>query len=166
MEATYQRSATCLYCGATWGKSLPYMLTWCQAVEDSNEANSNSDVQQGSFTDVNGQIYNDALKFWVADFGDWASTEYIIYELGADYELMEFSIAAEKNNHERGETKIRIFGDGQLLYESPWVGNDSDLTFASVYIQGVKSLRIECTTDSSEHCYCILEAKLYEVAGI
>ena len=160
-DATYQRARTCAQCKNTDGRSLAYPLTLCAVTEDSNEQNSQSDVQKGDFYDVHTIYYRDSLKFWVSESSGWVDTEYIVYDLYSFFELLEFTISAEANNHSDGTVKILIYADNVLVYESEWVGNRTYPVHGSLEVSGIQTLKIVCTTDSPVFCYGIFDADLY-----
>lgn len=160
-NSTYQQARICTFCKIADGRSLAYPLTNCTVIDDSNESNSQTDVQEGDFTDVYTTYYRDALKFWVRESPNWADTEHIEYELRSSYELLEFKISAEATNHSDGTVKILIYADSVLVYESEWVGNHTDPVQGSLDVSNVERLKIVCTTDSPVFCHCIFDADLF-----
>ena len=162
MDATHQQARTCAECGITNGKSLPCPLNWCHVIETTNANDSQGDdVARGSFWDCFDGYHSDSVQFWVADFSRWADAESIVYQLGAGYERLEFTIVASKDNDPIGETRILIYADDELVYSSEWVGNNTKPIRESLDVTNVRRLKIECTTDSAAFCYCIFDAQLY-----
>lgn len=163
IAATYQKAETCERCQNTQGRSLPYTLTKRNVLEDSNRPNSvNMDVEVGAFQDVFGDVYSGAVKFWVAKYPGWDNWEYIVYDLNAEYELLEFTVVAGRDNCASGETYILIYADDQLIYESIWIGNQTPPIKESIDVTNVNSLKIKCVTETPDSCYCLFEGFLYE----
>ena len=162
-DATYERASHCPMCGSVAGKSLPYPLTWCNKLEDTNTPGTQmKDVRVGDFRDSFGNTQRDALKFWVMDRPGFNDTEYIVYDLTQGFETLEFTIATDMENHRDGTIRILIYDeDDNLLYDSGWVGNDSQPMQGIVDVAGVDTLRIECTTDFNKDCYGLFRGILY-----
>lgn len=162
-DATYERASHCPMCGSVVGKSLPYPLTWCNKLKDTNTPGTQmKDVIVGDFQDSFGNTQRDALKFWVMDRPGFNDTEYIIYDLAQGFETLEFTIAADMENHRDGTIRILLYDeDDNLLYDSGWMGNDLQPMQGFVDVAGVDTLRIECTTDFNKDCYGLFRGILY-----
>ena len=162
MEPDYNTTSTCAICGETTGRSLGYPLGWCTMVESSNEAgNSGRDVMVGDFYDTRGTLHTDAVKFWTIEQAGWSDTEYAVFNLGGKYRELELTLCAAEENEAGGTTKILVYADGVLIYESGWVGNAPVLV--TLDVTGVRKLYIEATTDSGVFCHCLCDGLLYAV---
>ena len=162
VDASFQAPATCEVCGETEGKSLGYALTWYPYAFSSNEPGSSSDVNIGTWIDTRGNTYINAIKFWVMDSYGMSNSEYVEYFLSESYNELALTIAAEENSTAGTLSKILVFADGKLIYESEQVGNDTSPIETTLNISNAHQLRIVCTTDSESSCYCIVTALLYK----
>ena len=162
VDATLHAPATCEVCGETEGKSLGYALTWYPYAFSSNEAGSSSDVNIGTWIDTRGNTYINAIKFWVMDSYGMSNSEYVEYVLSESYNELALTIAAEENSMAGTLSKILVYADGKLIYESPEVGNNTPPIETTLNISNANQLRIVCTTDSESSCYCIVTAFLYK----
>ena len=161
VDATYSSPATCSVCGETEGKSLGLPLALCQYSFTSNETGSNSDVNIGMWTDVAGDTYMNAIRFWVMDSYGMSDTEYIEYALDGAYDELSLTMAAGQGGAANTSSKIMVYADGELLYESEWIGNNVIRIETTLSISDCRQLRIVCTTDSPSSCYCIVTGELY-----
>ena len=160
LSATDLRPSSCAACGTVTGRSLGYDLTWCTVLGDSN-GQSSKDICAGDWWDTYGNLYEDALRFWVADFGNWNEEEYIQYDLGGQFAQLELTIAPEENSESNTRGKILIYCGTELLYESDWVTDTTQPVYASVDVRGCQEIKIVCRTDSNDFHYCIVDAMLY-----
>ena len=160
LPATEFQPSSCAACGTVTGRSLGYDLTWCTVLEDSN-AQSNKDICTGDWWDTHGNLYEDALRFWVADFGNWNEEEYIRYDLGGRFAELELTIAPEENSEANTRGKIFVYCGTELLYESDWVTDTMQPVYASVDVRGCQEITILSQTDSKDFYYCVVDAMLY-----
>ena len=160
-DATRFAPKTCGRCEETEGKSLGYSLTECRVLSDSNEPGSTSDVRVGLWTDKFGGLYADALRFWVADMGDYAEKEYIQYQLDGEFAELVLTMAAEQNSGAGTRGKFYVYSENGLLYESEWITTSSMPITKTIDIRGCKQLMIQCVTDSANHYFGIVQPILY-----
>lgn len=160
-EANYEAPKTCADCGVTEGKSLGFYLTWCQVLGDTNYSSENKDITRGSWRDCLGNSYQESLRFWIAHFGNYYNTETITFQLNTSYKEMVLTAAAEENSDPDGCSRVLVFGDGELIYESDWLYNYVEPYEVTIDIEGYSIIEISCTTDAPVHCYCIVQAILY-----
>lgn len=159
--ATVEKPETCSLCGHTQGRSLGALLTSYPVQEDSNDNDRNRDVTLGAWMDFAGNLYTDALRFWVIDKNGWNDSEYIDYRLDGKFKELELTTAAEKNSAQNTSTKIMVYADGQLIYETGWQTRSTSAEKVTLDITGCKVLRILCTTDSGDFCYGLAHGTLY-----
>lgn len=159
--ATELLPSRCYACGMVTGRSLGYQLTRCPVIEDSNAAGSDKDVCVGAWADSSGAVYPDALRFWVADFGNWNPEEYITYTLDNRFSQLELTIAPEENSEKNTRSRILVYSGEELLYESGWITDDGAAVTACVDITGCRELTVVCGTDSGDFHYCIVDGMLY-----
>lgn len=161
IEASYEAPKTCCDCGITEGKSLGYCLTWCQVLGDTNYSPENKDITRGTWRDCFGNTYEESLRFWIAHFGNYYNTETITFQLNTSYREMVLTSAAEEHSDPDGCSRVMVFGDGELIYESDWMYNYVEAYEVTIDIEGYSTIEISCTTDSPVHCYCLVKAVLY-----
>lgn len=161
LDATYDSPAVCTRCGKTEGKALGYPLTWYSYESTSNQEGSHSDVDIGTWKDTRGTAYDHAIKFWVMERPGMNDTEYIEYVLSRSYSELSLTMAAEQGSAPNTSSKILVYADGVVIYESVWIGNDTLPVEKMLDITGCHRIRIVCTTDSNNSCYCIVSALLY-----
>lgn len=162
-QADYDTASTCAVCGESSGRSLGYPLGWCAMVDSSNEpGGSGKDAYVGDFYDTRGVLHTDAVKFWTIQRAGWSDTEYAVFDLGGKYQSLELTVCAAQENETGGTTKILVYADGELIYESGWVGNEA--VSVALDVTGVRKLKIEATTDSEVFCHCLCNGVLYAVA--
>lgn len=162
LAATYHAPVTCAACGKTEGRSLGYPLTWYPAALTSNETESSSDVDIGTWVDKTGTAYVNSIKFWVMESYGMSDTEYIDYVLSEAYNELSLTIAAEQGSAENTSSKILVYADSILIYESEWVDNNTLPVQTTLDISNRRQLHIVCTTDSQSSCYSIVSALLYK----
>lgn len=143
-------------------QSVSYPLSSCEIVRSSNEQGSTTDIKLGDWEDKFGNIYSNSLRFWVADLENWSDTEYIVYSLNAEFRELTLEIAAETTNARNGSTKISVYVDDTLVYESPWIDNDTPPVSETLWIEDATQIKIICTTSSAANCYSIVSAMLYK----
>lgn len=160
-NATAWLPSRCVSCGITSGRSLGYNLTLCKATKDSNEAGSTTDVKVGRWTDTFGCGYEDAIRFWVADFGNWSPEEYVQYQLDGQFSELDLTIAAEENSGVNTRGKLLVYCGTELLYESDWVTDATPAVRATVDVRGCDEILLVYITDSPDFHYGVVEAVLY-----
>ena len=139
-----------------------YPLTWCREVENSNNPNAKKtkDVSVGTWTDCFGEKHPDAIKFWVNK--SMVDTEYIIYDVNYDYSKLVLSIVNANDNAWSGENKITVYVEDVVIYRSDWITNGMPVVETVLDITNVDQIKIECSTNTAEHCYCLVSGLLYK----
>lgn len=149
-------------------------LTRCSEIRDSEnrDKENTKDIDFGHWTDTYGNVHKYSIKFWVSAKSNLVNTEYVEYELGKQYSRLVLKVVAEENSADGARTKIKIYGDrnfingsyegGTFLEESTWIYNDTQEIQIEVDISGIDRLYIECSTDAKVHCYCIVDASVYQ----
>ena len=163
VAATVEKPETCSVCGLTKGRSLGALLTSYPVLADSNANENKRDVSVGAWSDFRGNLYADAIRFWVADFGTYNDSEYIEYSLDGKYGFLELTVAQEKNSEKNTSVKILVYADSELVYESGWLDKNTAPETVMVDISGCKVLRVLCTTDSAAFCYGVARGVLYNM---
>lgn len=163
--ATELSPKTCTLCGAAEGESLGRKLTSCLVLATSNPRGFDTDVTIGKWTDPLNNSYPNSIRFWVADLEGWSNTEYITYKLDTSFDKLQLTLCAEAESAENTRGRVMVYADGALLYESDWLTLSSPPVSAVLDISGVTELKIECTTDSPDSCYCIVDATLINTAS-
>lgn len=135
-------------------------LTAATALSSSNESSVPSDICIGDWTDRNGQVYPNALKFWVVDRPNWSNTEYIEYQLDGSYTTFSAIIAAEQGSEANAQMWINFYLDGQIIYSSGLIGGNvtEGVRFP---IGDARTIRIECVTNMDAQGHCIVSAALF-----
>ena len=161
LEATATEPQRCSRCGLTLGRALGLPVTQCRVLDTTNNGSRKEDILSGTWTDAFGNTYEEALRFWVAQLGTFTDTEHIVYALDGAYTQLELTAAPVQDSADNTSTKIYIYADGVLLYESGWISTASGAVTAALDITGVRQLKIQCVTDSAAHCYCVVDAVLF-----
>lgn len=161
LEATATEPQRCSRCGETQGRALGLPLTRCTMLETTNGGTRMEDILIGTWTDAFGSTYQEALRFWVAQLGSYADTEYIVYDLGGAYSELELTVAPLKGSADNTSTRILIYADDVLIYDSGWISTATGPLSGTLDISGVRRLKVQCTTDSPAHCYCVVDASLF-----
>lgn len=135
-------------------------LSDCIVIEDSNEEGKDTDAAAGSWKDWWGNIHTRSVRFWVANKRYYSNTEYIVYDIGGQYETLSCQAVAEEGSEPDAEMVIRIYLDGWRAWESPTIFYGSGAEGVTLDVRGVQQVYVECTTDSDCFGYCILDAEL------
>lgn len=135
-------------------------LTRCTVLDSGNAPGSTTDVAAGDWTDAEGLIYPESVKFWVIDQPGWSNMEYIEYSLDGEFETLSFTVAHSSRSESGSNLKFVIYVDGENRFETynitpgEWLNSEID-------VSGGRVLRIECITDSPADGHGIFSGALY-----
>lgn len=138
--------------------SIP--LSFFYSSGNSNHPGTTDDICVGNWGDSFGKTYEDSLRFWVIKRYGWANREYIDYEIGGRFDTLFGTIVAEENSEQDACMQIVIYADNVQIYKSDIICYETKPIDFSVNIEGVQTIRVECTTETDYYGYCIVSASL------
>lgn len=136
---------------------LPRKLSMCYLIEES------SYTTLENAWDCFGTTYQSVFGFettaaYPIETGDLSG--YAVFFLDEKFVKLSGTFALRDNIRNEGSATCKIYGDGELLYESPnLAGRTSYPVSVNVDITGVKQLRVEgsCYGGAEEKCYHIMD---------
>lgn len=115
----------------------------------------------GNWTDSLGNSFSNAMRIWVVKASGLYNTEKVIFDLHGECKELSGTIGCTPKKGSGASVQFRIYGDGQLLYQSDIIYDTNAPVKFSVDISGVRELVIECTTESSTHSYGLIQAEVF-----
>ena len=157
----YSLYYACTLCGMQ-EKHGPVDVTQLRMIRDTNGSGKN-DVKVGNWTDMVGNEFRDALKFWVVKRSGYSDTESIDYALGGKYNHISGRISMSNASDRNAKAYVCIYADGRQIarFDEMSTEDNEDRPF-SVDITGAKTLRIECVGTTKAFAHCIVAAYVYE----
>jgi len=155
--ATVLAPETCSVCGFIHGMTVPVPLCDAPIAEPTN---NDKDVVAGTWSDIHGSVIADGVRFWVIDKSYYSDTEGATFILGGQYTKLEGSFALECDSENGASVSFILYFDGEMVYESSLITENSRGENFCYDISGVNEVRIECTTDSAEHSFGVVQAYL------
>ena len=175
IPATKDLPECCSNCGSFQGRSLGIPLVNFLPRESSEENEEDDDIQVGTFTDISGNTYEDALCFWVSEW--LVPYEYIEYtspdftregfEIQIEYSIGLANDHALKNGLHPADSDlcayVDVFMDGVRVDGTGMVSGGE--TGSGVWVIPAGSiLKIYCKTTSTAWTDCIFKATVYYTA--
>jgi len=107
-----------------------------------NVGSSYNEVLSGfRFATIKGKVFKDALYF------GGMGKEYFIFPLNNEFSSFSFIAGATDNSQEIDSKNdyaiIKVYGDSQLLYESPPLNSSSPAILMTIPVKNIQTLRIE-----------------------
>ena len=134
-------------------------LTDCEKYLASNEDGHYGDVVVGNWYARSGKL-KDSIRFCVSNKETYKNTHYIIYDLGRNYTEMTGLVSFCDKSDKFADATVKIYLDNELAYNSIAVSEltgDDDFTLD---VEGVKYVRIVCSTTKTASAYCAVAASV------
>lgn len=144
-------------------KQLVAPLSSMPLLEDSNHPDTTEDVYPGTWMDVHGEKHFDSIRFWVINKRNYSNTEYAVYSIGSQYEVLYGNVVCASGSDSNSWAWIEIYLDGTLAYTSSLVSDTSQAESFFLNVSGVQEVMIKCCTDSPNFNYCLVDAILSEI---
>lgn len=124
----------------TYQNCLPRKLQNCHVIDS---AGYNYGYFENSVYDCFGNEYSSPFGFHESYDWSYHSNSYVVFFLDGKYTNLSGIFAAR--NYLGGEIKFEIYGDEELLYESPWVGRTTYPININIDVTGIRQLKIRNT---------------------
>ena len=174
-EATEFLPQCCANCGKFVGRSLGRPLVNYSICDHSEKDGlEDNDIQVSSFTDFSGNLYEDALLFWVSTELE-CSYEYIVYLL-PDVEneglgiQIEYEAALTQENcpwdqlvtysHDDFSAYVDVFLDGDRIGGTGKI-TGMETKMGTLDVPGGGEIKIYCNTTDKPWTDCIFKATVY-----
>ncbi|MDQ3814362.1 MAG: NPCBM/NEW2 domain-containing protein, partial [Armatimonadota bacterium] len=91
--------------------------------------------------------------FEVASVMGWAAGEYaVVFSNREGFDLFEAWIGFKGGGERRGKIRFGVQGDGEPLFESPWMEEKDKPIKVSVSIKGYTGIRLTATVEGADCC--------------
>ena len=175
LPATEDSPMCCSTCGKYEGRSLGKpLVNYRDSICGHSEKDGldDNDILEGSFSDLTGNMYDDALCFWVSTWLD-NSYEYIEY-MSPDFAReglgiqIEYSIALTKINgtwfnDDELSAYVDVYMDGARI-GGTGVISGTEIKQGILEVPAGSVLKIYCNTTATAWTDCIFQATVYYVA--
>lgn len=134
---------------------LPVPLSSLEVYEKDSRSNSSLYFNE-TLTDVYGNTYSGAIKF--LGYGYREHT----YLINGKYNHIRGTLAYEYGEYTKGRGHLEIYSDGNLIYTSPIIGDDTEpFDFDVTLLSGCRKFTIKFVSDNERCTIIFANAQVY-----